>query len=139
MSALGRHQPSERCLRLELERSPEAPSVARAAINGFSSDLELGAAEVATLTLLVSEVVTNAVVHPDAEESTNITLTARRSKGTVRIEVTDQGSGFTPTARDPAQLAGGYGLFLLERQATRWGVEQRRGTSVWFELATRTT
>ena len=29
---------------------------------------------------------------------------------------------------------GGYGLFLVERMASRWGVERDDGTLVWFEL-----
>jgi anti-sigma regulatory factor (Ser/Thr protein kinase) len=123
-------------LELELEQTPEAPSAARAAIIEFSTNLELDPGTVATLTLLVSEIVTNAVVHPETRQPSTITMRARWSNRTVRIEVSDQGSGFTPQPRDPARLDGGYGLFLLDRQTTRWGVDQRFGTAVWFELAT---
>jgi anti-sigma regulatory factor (Ser/Thr protein kinase) len=135
LSEQGRRSDEPR-LEVELERTPEAPSAARAAITGFSADLELDSTTVAMLTLLVSEIVTNAVVHPATPQPSTITVRARLSNSAVRVEVTDQGSGFAPTPRNPAQLDGGYGLFLLDKQATRWGVEQRPGTSVWFELAT---
>jgi hypothetical protein len=52
----------------------------------------------------------------------------------IRVEVTDEGSGFTPQPRDPTQSDRGYGLYLLEQQATNWGVEQQTGNTFWFEL-----
>ena len=122
-------------LELELERNREAPSLARAAIAGFSENRDLEAATLATLTLLVSEVVTNAVIHPDVEPPGAIRLSARIVQGLIRVEVTDEGSGFTPHPRDPAQSDRGYGLFLLEHQASAWGVERRDGNTVWFELS----
>ena len=122
-------------LRLELERSDEAPSVARAAITGFCQDREVAPGAVATLRLLVSEVVTNAVIHPDARATPAIRLMVWCRAGVIRVEVTDQGSGFTPRPRDPARVGGGYGLYLLEQQASGWGVLQRDGTTVWLEVS----
>jgi len=49
--------------------------------------------------------------------------------------VTDQGSGFIPIPRDPDHHQGGYGLYLVEKQATDWGVHRQDGTCVWFEMA----
>lgn len=125
-------------LRLELERNDRAPSVARAAITGFCQDREVPPGAVSTLRLLVSEVVTNAVIHPDAEATARIRLMARCKTGVIRVEVTDQGGGFTPRPRDPAQVGGGFGLFLLEKEASRWGVVQRDGTTVWLEVSAST-
>ena len=122
-------------LELELEQNREAPSLARAAIAGFSENRDLDAATLATLTLLVSEVVTNAVIHPDTEPPGGIRLSARIAQGLIRVEVTDEGSGFRPQPRDPAKPDRGYGLFLLEEQAAAWGVERRSGNTVWFELS----
>jgi anti-sigma regulatory factor (Ser/Thr protein kinase) len=121
-------------LQLALAQNREAPSLARAAIAGFSEDREMDAATLATLTLLVSEVVTNAVIHPNLESPGDIQLSARIVGGMIRVEVTDEGSGFTPQPRDPTQSDRGYGLYLLEQQATNWGVEQQTGNTVWFEL-----
>jgi anti-sigma regulatory factor (Ser/Thr protein kinase) len=122
-------------LELALPQSREAPSLARAAIAGFSEDREMDAATLATLTLLVSEVVTNAVIHPELESPGDILLSARIAGGMIRVEVTDEGSGFTPKPRDPARSDRGYGLYLLEQQAVNWGVEKQTGNMVWFELA----
>lgn len=130
-----RNDPSGQSLELELDPTPQAPSVARAAVNGFASGLDIDSTAVATLQLLVSEIVTNAVIHPSTERGSKIGLKAWLSAGVLRVEVLDRGTGFTPTPRDPARMAGGYGLFLLDKQAARWGIEQHNGTSVWFELA----
>ncbi|MGH2913414.1 MAG: ATP-binding protein [Solirubrobacteraceae bacterium] len=121
-------------LALELEPTPDAPSIARAAIRGFVDDMPLDAAARATLELLVSEVVTNAVIHPTVAPGNRIAFTALRVGDVVRVEVIDQGAGFQASPREPRAI-GGHGLFLLDQQATRWGIEQRGGTAVWFELA----
>ncbi|MGH2872772.1 MAG: ATP-binding protein [Solirubrobacteraceae bacterium] len=132
--ALGQH--GHPGLTLELKRDPEAPSLARAAIVGFCEARELSPATIATVTLLVSEVVTNAVVHPDAEPPGAVALNAYADPGTIRVEVSDQGGGFTPRLHDPSRLEGGYGLYLVDKEATRWGVEAAPKTTVWFEVAT---
>jgi anti-sigma regulatory factor (Ser/Thr protein kinase) len=122
---------------MNLERDPQAPSLARAAVEGFSEQSELADSGRATLKLLVSELVSNAVLHSDAPPASGIVLRASLLReGIVRVEVTDQGNGFTASARAPArEHGGGYGLFLVETQATRWGVDREGGTRVWFEIA----
>jgi anti-sigma regulatory factor (Ser/Thr protein kinase) len=122
-------------LHVSLERDPRAPSLARAAVAGFTENSELDPMESATLTLLVSELVSNAVLHSDAPPASGILLCARMKEDAVRVEVIDRGSGFTAAPRDPAQPMGGYGLYLVDQQATRWGVDHECGTCVWFELA----
>jgi anti-sigma regulatory factor (Ser/Thr protein kinase) len=129
------HPQDPRTMRIGLERDPQAPSLARAAVRGFLEQSELAAAERGTLTLLVSELVSNAVLHSDAPPASGIVLHARLlDEDAVRVEVIDCGSGFTATPRDPERPHGGYGLYLLEQQATRWGVDRDGGTRVWFEL-----
>jgi|GEM_PF-1715489 len=121
---------------VSLQRDPQAPSVARAAVARLSSKSETAEARLATLTLLVSELVSNAVIHSEAPAASGIVLCARLlSEGAVRVEVIDQGGGFTAVPRDPNRAIGGYGLFLVDQQATRWGVDRQGGTRVWFELA----
>jgi anti-sigma regulatory factor (Ser/Thr protein kinase) len=137
MSVSSETQPHDEpsVLELELEQNREAPSLARAAIAAFSENRDFDAATLATLTLLVSEVVTNAVIHPDVEPPGGIRLSARIATGVIRVEVTDDGGGFTPHPRDPAKSDRGYGLYLLERQASAWGVERQPVNTVWFELS----
>jgi anti-sigma regulatory factor (Ser/Thr protein kinase) len=135
LSSQREHHDERSVLELELEQNREAPSRARAAIAGFSENRDLDAATLATLTLLVSEIVTNAVIHPDAEPPGGIRLSARIAAGLIRVEVTDEGSGFKPEPRDPAKSDRGYGLYLLEQQASSWGVDHGGGNTVWFELS----
>jgi anti-sigma regulatory factor (Ser/Thr protein kinase) len=82
--------------------------------------------------LLVSELVTNAVVHA----RTDVTLHVAVRRGVLRIEVTD-GSPVVPSARRPTALTGtGRGLQLVDHLADRWGVvKARKGKTIWFELA----
>jgi anti-sigma regulatory factor (Ser/Thr protein kinase) len=131
------HADESPVLALDLQTNREAPAVARAAIAGFSEERELGENTLATLTLLVSEVVTNAVIHPEVDDPGDIQLRARFAGDVIRVEVTDGGDGFEPRPRDPARSDRGYGLYLLEQQAERWGVERTDGTTVWFELSLR--
>ncbi|HWF25503.1 MAG TPA: ATP-binding protein [Solirubrobacteraceae bacterium] len=128
----------DRALGISLEQSPHAPALARAAVSGFSDGNEIAPARLATLLLLVSEVVTNAVIHSRAPADTEIALSASLTDaGAIRIEVTDGGDGFTPVPRDPSTPGGGYGLYLVDRESVSWGVDRSGGTRVWFELATR--
>ncbi len=125
-------------LRLSLGRDPQAPSLARAALRSFSEHTAIAAPESAMLGLLVSELVSNAVLHSDAPAASGILLRACRLDGSaVRVEVIDAGNGFTALPRAPVKCAiGGYGLFLVDEQASRWGVDREGGTRVWFELET---
>jgi anti-sigma regulatory factor (Ser/Thr protein kinase) len=86
-----------------------------------------------TLRLLVTELVSNSVRHARSE---TVVLKVVVGRGAVLTEVTDEGPGFDP--RDPAPSGtneSGWGLFLVERLAHRWGVaHEDDATRVWFEL-----
>lgn len=121
-------------LELSLQRDVQAPALARAEIAKCCRELELGGSLCQSLILLVSEVVSNAVRHSDGDPQAPIELVASFGEQTIRVTVTDGGTGFTPRPRDPARTHDGYGLYLLEKVATRWDVESRGDTKVWFEL-----
>jgi anti-sigma regulatory factor (Ser/Thr protein kinase) len=82
--------------------------------------------------LMVSELVTNAIVHARSAP----TVVARADGTTLRVEVHDRGSG-TCTLRDPDETQdSGRGLRFVDSLAERWGSEANtRGKTVWFELA----
>ncbi len=122
-------------LRLELSRDVYAPALARSMVSEQLHAAGVDGSLGQTIVLLVSEVVSNAVRHSAAPADSVIDLRASITEAVVRVEVTDAGEGFTPRPRDPEHLGEGYGLYLLERTATSWGVERERGTTVWFELA----
>ena len=89
--------------------------------------------DVDTATLLVSEVVTNAILHARSA----VTLTVDVPEDVVRITVRD-GSPVQPRVHAFAPTsATGRGLLLLDHLAKRWGVEPdpvTRGKVVWFEV-----
>jgi anti-sigma regulatory factor (Ser/Thr protein kinase) len=121
-------------LRLELRRDVHAPALARSAVSeqltAFGIDGSLGQ----TVVLLVSEVVSNAVRHSAAAADAAISLASTVTEQAVRVAVTDAGEGFEPRPRDPDRLGEGYGLYLVGKAASSWGVESDGGTTVWFEL-----
>ena len=86
--------------------------------------------------LCTSELVTNAVRHGARDPHESILVSARRTDGSFRVEVCDEGRGFHPEP-DPGDLLepGGNGLLLVETLSQRWGVSPGEPTCVWFETA----
>jgi anti-sigma regulatory factor (Ser/Thr protein kinase) len=84
-------------------------------------------------TLLVSELVTNSVLHGELRPSDQIEVKLHLN-GRLRVEVLDPGGSFTP-GRSNADEVGGWGLVVVEQLADRWGVVRNDATCVWFELA----
>lgn len=123
-----------RSLRLELPAHTAAIAEARAALDELEPPLEPSA--LIDLRLLVSEVVTNAVRHAGAAEGSQIVLVVEPGPDGVRVEVHDEGPGFTAPAKPEPRATGtsGWGLFLVERLARRWGVETGPRAHVWFVL-----
>jgi sigma-B regulation protein RsbU (phosphoserine phosphatase) len=86
--------------------------------------------------LLVTELVTNAVIHA----GTDIELTIETSVHGVRVEVVDRSPGSLPIVKGaPGETReGGRGIFLLDALAAEWGTRHfGHGKSVWFELGSR--
>ena len=82
--------------------------------------------------LLVSELVTNAVVH--ARSTVTIDL-AVLDDGPVHVNVRDESTVHPTTRRHLPDRPGGRGMHLLESLAARWGVEvSKTGKSIWFEV-----
>lgn len=112
---------------------PDAAASARNALLALDGRVDPGAME--DVRLLVSELVTNSVRHADSGAGQTIVLDVRAQRGTVRVEVCDDGIGFEPRPREPDQSkAGGWGLYLVEKLADRWGVMRNHITKVWFEI-----
>jgi DNA-binding NarL/FixJ family response regulator len=82
--------------------------------------------------LLVSELVTNAVVHAGSE----VEVAVRLLSDSVRIEVVDRAPTQPLTPSSPSDDAeSGRGLLLVETLASAWGVEPMdEGKAVWFEV-----
>jgi anti-sigma regulatory factor (Ser/Thr protein kinase) len=126
--------PSRVTVELELASSIDAADEARRAIDGVGG--ELPAARMRDVRLLVSELVTNAVRHAGIVAGAPIRMLIDTGDGCLRVEIADGGSGFEPgpPEPDPAR-ASGWGLYLVEQLADRWGVEPADpGTLIWFEI-----
>jgi anti-sigma regulatory factor (Ser/Thr protein kinase) len=87
--------------------------------------------------LLVTELVANSVKHVQNGPVDVIQLRVLLFAQHVRAEVIDHGPGFDASAVVGPRAGGeaGWGLFLLDQMADRWGVDHSHSTRVWFELA----
>ena len=118
-------------LRLSLPADARAPRAARAALGGLDG-LDDGVRS--TATLLLSELVTNAVRHAGLRPDEEIDVTIAVGGG-VRVAVADGGPGFAhDVAAQSASPYGGRGLVMVDLLADRWGVDGGGGARVWFEL-----
>ncbi|MGW6868234.1 SpoIIE family protein phosphatase [Streptomyces sp. NPDC054901] len=94
--------------------------------------------QVDSAVLMVSEMVTNVLVHTDGDAL--LVAEAAGDPGTrrLRVEVAD-GSDELPHKRQPGEMASsGRGVLLMEMLADVWGVDPRgEGKSIWFELHER--
>jgi anti-sigma regulatory factor (Ser/Thr protein kinase) len=125
-----------RTLSVDIAASPAAPSIARSALSELAADHPGVASHLDALTLLVSEVVSNAVLHVDPSPGRQVELEITVTDERTRVDVRDQGNGFRPRAeRPPDGRDGGFGLRLVEQAASRWGSRMNEGRfSVWFEI-----
>lgn len=94
------------------------------------------------VTLLLSEVVTNAVAHSDSGRAMGGRVTVRMACDgeEVRVEVRDRGSATSaPAMRVPdTDDDGGRGLWLVDLLAIAWGARRDpAGATVWFRVAGR--
>jgi anti-sigma regulatory factor (Ser/Thr protein kinase) len=89
------------------------------------------------LALIVSELVTNSVVHAHVDASRALRVSVASLGSRFRITVIDPGSGTEPRLRAAdAGLSGGLGLRLVDRLCTDWGTfrDADHARHVWCDL-----
>ena len=125
----------KRLLSRSFKADRAAPRAARHALDELNGQID--ASLKADIRLLVSEVVTNSVIHAQPDLPGEVTLDIWASEDVLRVAVTDRGPGFV--AEDPPRGGerSGWGLMMVDRLADRWGVELGGATEVWFEFARR--
>ena len=131
MPAAAASRPFRDLVNLRLAGGPDAAGVARRALDRLEDELDADTVDV--IRLLVTELVTNSVRHAEAQA---VDIRINVSQEQVRLEVTDRGPGFEFEQRSPEQdLEGGWGLYLVDRLADRWGIRSERDSSlVWAEI-----
>lgn len=118
---------------LALSVDSRAPGEARAALRAvpeldpIREDAEL----------VISELVTNAVLHSGAIAGDLVIVDVMREDDVVRLSVHDPGrSPTSPEVLKPdLDRAGGVGLLVVSRVAERWLTERPDGLIVWAELS----
>lgn len=124
---------NQRGIVVDLPHTSAAPAMARTHLNKHAAYLPPDLLEDALL--LVSELVTNAVLHGQAD----VVLRVRADPPGIRVSVHDAGNGW-PELRGPDSnhhAVGGRGLRIVDAVASSWGVEPSDplpGKVVWFEL-----
>lgn len=120
---------------LHLAPDEESPKLARAGVRWLGAHLDRELLQ--DVDLMVSELVTNSVVHADlTHEEDWIRVEAVVLPRCVRIEVSDSSPGYEP---GPARLPPpgdrhGRGVWLVQRLADRWGYDPPGVSRIWFEL-----
>ena len=124
-------------LAIQVERGPEAALDARRALLARDGLLPHEVQE--DVLLLMTELITNAVRHGGDERDRPLTTEVRWRDGSALVEVTDPSDGTAVSdIRPDTSNEGGWGLFLVEQIADRWGFTSTAfGTRVWFELVQR--
>ena len=83
------------------------------------------------LALLVSEVLANAMEHGSPPIVAAVDWDDRR----LRVEISDASDAAPVQRRPDVRDPGGRGIWLVDRNASAWGVDwSPEGKSVWFEL-----
>lgn len=115
-----------------------APTAASAGEARRFVDGVLGATHLEALsysaTLMVSELVANAILHTTTPVELVVVVDGSRA----RVEVHD-GSPQLPVRKHYSTMSGtGRGLMMVDRMASRWGADPTpTGKSVWFEVDAR--
>ncbi|HEX2087354.1 MAG TPA: ATP-binding protein [Solirubrobacteraceae bacterium] len=118
-------------LHLRHSARPAAIGRARREVEDALSEARVDPGTSGDLMLLVSELVTNAVRHAGSDHF-EVRLEVRPDL--LRLEVHDEGNGFEPAIAPSDDGSGGYGLFIVDRLADRWGVERDEGGLIWVEV-----
>jgi anti-sigma regulatory factor (Ser/Thr protein kinase) len=115
----------------KIDPEPEGPAQARRIIAEELSSV-LPAGQLEDVKLMVSELVTNGIIHSDQEDDVPVILDVCVN-GDIRCGVLDQGPGFAARMHQKQERRGGWGLRLVEQLADRWGIQSSpQRTEVWF-------
>ena len=114
-----------------LEPVVTSAAVARGFIGEFGAGRGLDPELLATVVLLTSELVTNAVVHAET-----MFVLGARAQSSFRVSVDDTSTSNAQVAVAEGDADSGRGLSMVATLSQRWGIDRTAfGKSVWFEVA----
>ena len=119
-----------------LNVAPTAPAEARR--SRVPLDPVVPSDRLEDLCIMVSELVTNSVMHSGLKRGDSISLMVKVLPERVRVEVADRGRRFLDATKRRRKHHG-RGLVIIDRLADRWGTERGSQTKVWAEIPLRST
>jgi anti-sigma regulatory factor (Ser/Thr protein kinase) len=112
-------------------RLPPEPASAGAARRFVTKALGAHEIDVGLVSLLVSELVSNVVLHAH----TPLEVAVRTRGSHIRVTVTDESPVIPAMKQYAPDSVTGRGLMMIDSAAERWGIdESSEGKAVWFEL-----
>lgn len=131
--------------KLEIPALSENEAFARQVICAFAARLDPTIEELSDLRVIVSEAVTNCVVHAYKGCEGMIQITVRiNEKGILKVKIRDKGCGIADIEQcmqplyttDPDGERGGMGLPIMQSLSKKFSVSSKpgKGTLVSFEL-----
>jgi serine/threonine-protein kinase RsbW len=124
-------------LQVRMPRDVRAPGAARLFVGVCLRD-RVPAAVLESALLVVSELVSNSVIHGDASATGIVVVRVALTENLARVEVEDGGRAGVIAPRSPdLQDGGGFGLNVVQKLSERWGLERvaAGGTRVWAQFA----
>ncbi len=118
---------------IELPLEPASARRAREQLEPFREALD--EIRFFDLRLLVSELIVEVLSTESKTPDARVELRAELREGRVRAEVAGDGGTFRLPSRRPEPGEAGWGIYLVGRLSSRWGL--RRGperSSVWLEI-----
>lgn len=140
------HDPNARSTTARYPRTARSAYRARRALRARLTAWQVGAEDIATAELVLTELVANAVRHAGDPPGRQVKVCCTHTDdGVLRIEVSDACTALPrpretdpgPEAEAEAQAESGRGLLLVAALAADWGVTPRAygiGKTVWADL-----
>ncbi len=120
---------------LGMAHDSAAPRAARRFLTGVLAGWGASEEAIERAELLVSELVSNAVLHGGAGEVTLLATEIDAVNGAYRVEVRNNGGVEPVMRRAERDHLSGRGLQLVDHLAVAWGSNTTENqTAVWFEL-----
>lgn len=128
-----------RSFRVRYRRYRPSVPVARVKARALAQEWRLPRHAADSLEWVVTELVTNAVIHGRATRGSYVAVTYYLDDVLLRVDVRDAAGGMpcvgSPVPEDGDEPEGGRGLRIVAALADAWGVTPRViGKSVWAEL-----